>query len=330
VLRYSPLDPDGVLLEPSPVTVEDALVLHLYTAFHARNYTVTRVRIPGSDGREASAHLFLPEGPGPHPVVVVFPILAGSHVVSEGLAKALVRQRLAVLHLQRRPLRLERAEPDAPMRDFRDSIRDARRFLDWLERRPEIDRERIAAGGVSLGGMLAATLMGVDHRVRAGFFIMAGGGLAELLWESSERPVRAFRDHLVEERKLSGREEFVAFMRPYTEPVDPLRFAGEIAPERALLISGRFDTVVPPERTQVLWEGLGRPRWIRLPVGHYQLLPFFWWSAARAGEHVWKVLSPGAPVTPITAGGEQRATDLDGAPVGRESAASPSSDSLQP
>ncbi len=303
VLRYSPLDLDGVVLEPAPRTIEDSWVLHLYTALHARDYSVSRVRIPGSDGSEAVAHFLVPKAPGPHPTVIVFPILAGSHVVSEGLAKALVRQDLAVLHLERRRLRLERADPGAPMRDFRDSIRDARRFLDWLERRPEVDRERIAAGGVSLGGMLAATLMGVDPRVRAGFFVMAGGGLAELLWESTEEPIRAFRDRLVREHELAGRDAFVRFMRPYTDPVDPLRFAGGVEPGRALLISGRFDRVVPPDRTLALWEGLGRPRWIRLPVGHYQLLPFFWWSAARAAEHVHAALAGSPPaVTPVTLG----------------------------
>jgi dienelactone hydrolase len=314
-LRYTPLDPDGARVEPAPRTVEDSFVLDLYTALHGRDYTVSRVGIPGSDGQEAVAHLLLPDGPGPHPAVIVFPILAGSHVVSEALAKALVRQDLAVLHLQRRRLRFETVEPGALMLDFQDSIRDARRFLDWLERKPEVDPQRIAAGGVSLGGMLASTLMGVDRRIRAGFFVMAGGGLAELLWDSTERPVRKFRDRLVRRHGLAGRDEFVAFIRPYTDSVDPLRFAPAIEPDRVLLISGRFDRVVPPERTQALWEALGGPRWIRLPVGHYQLAPFFFWSAARSAEHILEALAAAAPrppvegVTPVTQGASRDASE---------------------
>ncbi len=312
LLDYAPLDLARVSTEPAAQTVEDAWILHAYTALHARDYQVTRVTIPGSDGKEAAAHLLAPDAPGPHPAVIVFPILAGSHVVSEGLAKALVRQQLVVLHLQRRPLRLEGAEPDAPMRDFRDSIRDARRFLDWLARRPEVDPARIAAGGVSLGGMLAATLMGVDPRIRAGFFVMAGGGLAEILFDSTEKPVRAFRDRVMREHGLADKDAFVAFMRPYTDPVDPLRFAGAIEPGRVLLFSGRFDTVIPPARTEALWEGLGRPRWIKLPVGHYQLLPLFWWSAARSADHVHEVFAAdAAPVTAVTVGGAPPARSLE-------------------
>jgi predicted esterase len=303
-LSYEPLDLTRVSLEAEPITVEDSIILDVYTWLHARSYSATRVRIPGSDGQPATAHFLLPPGPGPHAAVLVFPILAGSHVVSEALAKALVEHGFAVLHIERRQLDFETAQgPEVPAAAFRDSIRDARRFLDWLVTRPEIDPARIGAGGVSLGGMVAASLMGVDDRLRAGFFAMAGGGLAELLWDSTEKPVRAFRERLRARHDLEDRDAFLAFVRPWTEPVDPLRNAGRLDPARVLVISGRFDRVVPKARTEALWEALGRPRWIRLPVGHYQLFPLFWWSAARAAEHLDLALRSPVPgsQTPVTA-----------------------------
>ena len=63
-----------------------------------------------------------------------------------------------------------------------------------------------------------------------------------------------------------------------------------VDPERVLLISGRFDRVIPPRQTEALWEELGRPRWIRLPVGHYQVFPFFWWAVGRGADHLDRVL----------------------------------------
>ncbi len=304
LLHYEPLDLAEVSLEAEPITIEDSILLDVYTWLHARDYSATRVRIPGSDGQLATAHFLLPPGPGPHAAVLVFPILAGSHVVSEALAKALVDHGFAVLHIERRPLDFEHAQgAEVPAEAFRDSIRDARRFLDWLVTRPEIDRERVAAGGVSLGGMIAASLMGVDDRIHAGFFAMAGGGLAELLWDSTEKPVRAFRERLRERHDLRDREAFLAHVRPWTDPVDPLANAGRLDPGRVLVISGRFDRVVPRARTEALWEALGRPRWIRLPVGHYQLFPLFWWSAARAAEHLAVALPNPSParMIPVTA-----------------------------
>ena len=299
-LEHTPLDPALVRVEPEPRTVGDLFILDLYTFFHAKDYATYRIEFPselpvGDAVRESEpqtvAHLLVPERPGPHPVVVVFPILAGSHVVSEAFAKVLVNRGYAVLRLERPRLDLSEATRwDEPAQAFRSAILAARRLLDWAVTEPRLDSTRIATAGISLGGMLACTLHGVDPRVTAGAYLMAGGGVAEILHDSTERPVRAFRDHLIARDGVTDREAFLARMRPLTDAVDPLRHATRIDPATALLSSGRFDHVIPPERSEALWHALGEPRWIHLPVGHYQLLPFFWWSAHRAADHFDEVL----------------------------------------
>jgi dienelactone hydrolase len=272
---------------PEGLTVESHFLLHLYTFFHSRDYTVSRVEFPGHAGRAAVAHWLVPRRAGPHPTALVFPILAGSHVVSEALAKALVNRGYAVAHIERKDLALETAAtPDVPSNAMRDAVLDARRLLDWLEAQPEVDRGRIAAAGVSMGGILGCILQGVDPRVRAGFYVMAGGGVAELLYDSAEKPVRAFRDRLMQARSYASRDAFVAAMRELTLPIDPLTVAANIPSDSVLIASGRLDRVMPRERTQRLWEALGRPAWIHLPLGHYQLLPFFWWTVGRGADHL--------------------------------------------
>jgi len=274
--------------------VEQSWILDLYTFFHSRNYHNFRVLYPDSEGDEATAHLMLPAGPGPHPVVVVFPILGGSHVVSEGLGKALVKRGFAVARLERKDLELDKARgPETPARRFRGTILDARRLLDWLAQHPKLDPDRVGAAGVSLGGMLALTLMQVDPRVRAGFFLMVGGGLPEILFDSSEKPVRRFRERLQTQEKLETREAFVAYLRPYLQTIDPLTYAARTDPAAVLLASGRFDRVIRSAHTRALWRALARPSWVHLPVGHYQFFPFFWWTVGRGVDHLERVL--GAP-----------------------------------
>jgi pimeloyl-ACP methyl ester carboxylesterase len=310
-LAYERLDPAAVRVEAQERTVEDHFLLDIYGWLHHERYISYRVEFPDGDGdgdgdgEGGVAHWLVPDGDGPHPSVMVFPILAGTHVVSEGLAKALVNRGFAVLRMEREPLDLEQADdPAAPARAFRKALADARRLLDWLVTRPETDTEHVAAAGISLGGILAATLVGQDPRVDAGFFVMAGGGLGELLYDSGEKPVRAFRDRVLEQRGLQTREEFVALLRPHVTDVDPLRWAAHVDPRRVLLVSGRFDRVVPRERTEALWEALGRPRWVRFPAGHYQLFPFFWWAAGRGADHLQQVfgieLPPACPTRSVT------------------------------
>lgn len=223
-------------------------------------------------------------------MVVVFPILAGSHVVSEGVARVLVQRGFAVLRLERQALELATAaDPRIVSDTFRATLDDACRLIGWLSAQPRIDAGRVAAAGVSLGGIMAASLVGMDPRVSAGFFVMAGGGLAEILYDSEEHPVERFRDRILDTEGLATRADFVERMRPLTRPVDPLTWAGPVDPARVLLVSGRFDRVIPPARSRALWEALHRPRWVRLPVGHYQLLPFFFWAIDRGADHLDRV-----------------------------------------
>ncbi len=291
-LEPAPLDLSEVIAQPEGRTVEQSWILDLYTLFHARDYRAFRILFRGSQGGDETAHLLIPPGPGPHPLVVVFPILAGSHVVSEGLAKALVNRRFAVARLERHDLEFERAPgPEVPAHKFRAAILDARRLLDWLLTQPQLDPERVAAAGVSMGGILALTLMQVDPRVHAGFFLSVGGGLPEILYDSSEGPVRKFRKRLQQQRDLGTREAFLEYLRPFMAAVDPLTYAAQTDPRRVLLASGRLDRVVRPQHTRALWEALGQPRWIHLPFGHYQLFPFFWWAIGRGADHLERVFA---------------------------------------
>ena len=285
---HEPLDPASVSIEPEERTVESSWTLDLYTWFHSKHYSSSRLVFPGSEREEVVAHLLLPDGPGPYPVVMVFPILAGSHVVSEGLAKALISHGYAVARLERPPVDL--ADPAVGPQEFSKAISgavvDGRRLIDFLATHPRVDEHRLASAGVSLGGIQALLLAQTDPRVRGGFYVMVGGGLAELLWDSAEKPIRAFRERIRAEWALETREAFVESLRNMTREVDPLTYAPLLKPGVVLLASGRFDRVMPPPRTEALWQALGKPRWIHLPVGHYQLAPFFWWTAARGADHL--------------------------------------------
>jgi len=285
-LRPDPVRREDVFVAPEPRTIEDAFILDVYTWFHTKNYETFEVRFPSVTGEPSIAHLLVPPGPGPHATVVVFPILAGSHVVSEMLAKVLVGRGFLVARLERPKMELEKTEDAAaPAKALRAALMDGRRVLDILEWRSDVDRERIATAGVSLGGILASLLHGTDPRVKAGLFVMPGGNVSEILADSRERPVRAFRENLME-REGIDLEGFVERMRPLMDPLDPVRFATRIDPKSVFLASARFDRIIRPVHTEALWEALGRPAWTRMPVGHYQVLPAFWWVTHRGADHL--------------------------------------------
>ncbi len=290
---HDPLEPGSVSTKSEARTVEQSWLLDLYSLLHAKHYTSERLTFPGTERGRVVAHLLLPAGDGPHPTIVVFPILAGSHVVSEALAKALISRGYAVARLERPDLELTdpAVGPAELSRAIRGAVLDARRLTDYLAGHERVDARRMAAAGISFGGIQALLLAATDERIRGGFFAMVGGGLPEILWDSSERPVRIFRDRVRAQRGLETRAPFVASLREEMRSVDPLTYAGRLDPRSVLLASGRFDRVMPPARTEELWRALGRPRWIHLPIGHYQLAPLFWRTVARGAEHFDKLLA---------------------------------------
>ncbi|MCP4007107.1 MAG: hypothetical protein GY725_23240 [bacterium] len=291
-LQHEPLDLSLAQVSPEPITVGSNIALRLYTFFHRKGYGSFRVDYPGSTGEPVIGHFLLPPGEGRHPLVIVFPILEGSHVVSEGLAKALVNRGYAVARIERRALPLETSsDPTLVAEALRGAVLDARRLLDWAASHPQVDSGRIAAAGVSLGSIQALLLTAVDPRIRGGFYVLTGGSLAEILYDSTEVPVRVFRDRLIEKLDMVDRESFVATIRPLAVDVEPLGYAGMLDRDKLLMASGRFDRVIHPARAEQLWKALGQPTWIRIPSGHYQFFPYFWWVTNRGADHLDRLFS---------------------------------------
>jgi hypothetical protein len=284
---YKPLDPATMHVQPEGLTVEQSWVLDLYTFFHSRDFKAFRLVMTDELGNERIGHLLIPPGDGPHPAVVAFEILDGPHDVSEGMAKALVNRGYAVARMERRPLDLpHQSSGDVVRERLREGVIDARRLLDWLVTHPKIDPTRISAAGVSIGSIQALLLAACDPRIKAGFYVMTGGNVAEILYDSSETPVRDFRDRIMAKHGWKTREEWIAGVREFTKPVDPLTYAPYLDPKRQMIASGRFDTVIPDRYAQQLWEALGEPLWYELPCGHYTVFPFFWWAVARGADHL--------------------------------------------
>jgi dienelactone hydrolase len=291
-----PVEPlTEVALTPEPTTIESHALIWLYDALKPEAASAFRVEFRGADGDTRVAHWQLPPGPGPHATVLVFPIRAGDHVVSEAMAKALVNRGYATIWLERRRSLFGEDDHRDPgdfaafAADLGNFVIDGRRLIGWLATRPEVDAERIATAGVSLGGILAANTLAQEPLARAGFFVMAGGGLPEILRDSQDGDLVRFRERAFEAELFSDGEDLARHARAYTDPIDPLSWADRIDPEQVLLISARFDRVIAPERTEALWRALGRPRWLTVPTGHYQLVPYFWWAVGRGADHLDRV-----------------------------------------
>lgn len=130
------------------------------------------------------------------------------------------------------------APPVAVRDNFRRSVIDMRRALDWLMSRDNIDGERIYITGASLGGMVSMLTYKTDPRLKGGVFLVAGGGFHEILVHSENPVVRNFR--------LLSRIG-VADIRQAADTlmlVDPATLP-DMWPRPVLMLNGTLDVVFP-------------------------------------------------------------------------------------
>jgi len=121
-----------------------------------------RVEVPYQGTRLAS-YLRLPAGDGPVPAVVMIPGLDSVKEELQATAEYLPRRGLATLAVDG-PGQGE-AEYELPIEPAYERVVAA--CFDWLERRPEVDAERLGVFGVSLGGYYAARAAAFEPRARA-------------------------------------------------------------------------------------------------------------------------------------------------------------------
>jgi dienelactone hydrolase len=265
-----PLDPPGPYeFAPRRLRAEG----EFYSEYET---TYASARPSGSPGNDVvRLRVFLPTTEdGPVPFVVLLHYWGATDLNLEyawarRLAEAGIGCGVIALpyHIERTPAGLRSGEaavvPDsARLREtMAQSVADVRRALDWADTRPELDRSRYGVAGTSLGALVGALCFGVDRRLAAGVFVLGGADLAHVFWNSS-RTVSlrdAMRSRGYTEDRL--REELAGI-----EPATWLRQS----PERpALVVTAKFDTVVPAASARALLDALPSAQTITLETGHY-------------------------------------------------------------
>jgi uncharacterized protein len=120
-----------------------------------------------SDGERLDALLHLPDGPGPHPAVV----LGGGWCYVKEIALPLFAEvfaaaGIAALTIDYRTFGPSTGEPRRHI-DPSLQIEDYRNAISYLERRDDVAADRIGAWGISYGGGHVLILGAIDSRVRA-------------------------------------------------------------------------------------------------------------------------------------------------------------------
>ena len=212
------------------------------------------------------------------------------------LARTLAKKGIAafilylVFHTSRMPETMKSHLPYITPEDwfegYRASVIEVRQIIDWASSRPELDKERIAILGISLGGFVSEIAMGVDKRIKAGIFMVAGGNSEKITWitrseaiikghgctEAECREVRSHYPQYLAETAEKGFGNVAPFKGCFL--TDALTFAPYLRGRPVLMLNALWDKTIPKEATLDFWEACHKPPIVWLPGTH---ITFWLW-----------------------------------------------------
>ncbi len=226
------------------------------------------------ENQNVPLHVLVPEGPGPHPTVIILHYWGAVDLKAEmELAKRLTGRGIASVivelpyHLTRAPKGTRSGElaiqpdPERMRATMIQAVYDLRRTLDWIETRPEFDGDKIGLAGTSLGAIVGSLAFAIDPRISAYSSILGGADLASTVWGSS----RLVREREVLRKNGWTRETLADALRP----IEPTAYFKADDPRPAYLIAARYDTIVPVSSYRALQNALPNLKTLWIETGHY-------------------------------------------------------------
>jgi dienelactone hydrolase len=246
--------------------------------------------------------------PGSHPLVIVLPIWGSFTYPPRKITESIQRRSkgaVHVLHVQgdthlaNWPGLVAAADESEFLELWREAIErqrvtivDVRRLIDWAEQRPEIDADRVALIGCSLGAIVAGTIATQEPRLAATVTVMGGSHLNLVVANCDGKRSTSVRAKAAESFGWD-RDELAARLEPIMSVVDPANYPDRVDPQRVLIIEASRDKCVPEESRKDLWLALGKPERISMNYDHapafYSMTPLgLSWMRRR----IWEFLEP--------------------------------------
>ena len=128
-------------------------------------------------------------------------------------------------------------------------MKDLQRAVDALLAQGNVDPARIGFSGYSYGGMVGVHFAGIERRLRAAVIMAGYGGSVTLA---------THRDRVQGLSTLSCAVRSAWFQD--NVPIEPIRFIPGAAPTALLFQIARFDTAVPLEDAQAVYDAASSPK----------------------------------------------------------------------
>lgn len=241
-----------------------------------KRYIVERIEFPSAlnvfNFENIKVDYYIQKKAGKFPTILVFPIANGVDFCAKGFARQFASNGFNCAIVHNRHIDIEDIASAEQVEDYlRQTVLDSRQILDYLIEREEVDGNKLGCLGMSLGGVRASIVAGVDERLKCSVIGLAGGSMVDIAFLSRLKEVKEYIRGLVENG--IGQETIRAEI---SEKVvtDPLKLAKYIDASNTLMYVAMFDRVIHRKCGDKLWETAGKPEAVYFYSGHFTSLFF--------------------------------------------------------
>lgn len=265
-------NPRDALVMPKAIATRYSLCesspkVTIHSSQRWEGFTLSKGQFATADEIGVAFEFFEPEGEEARAFVMVLPYLEGSYRIPRMLCKSLARHGIASAFLERPADILAPDQSGASAeRQFASTISRYRAFFRWAGERPSIDRTRLGLAGISLGAIMGTALMAAEPQLAKGMLILPGGDIPQILLRSRETKVIEYLQARGAKDSLTPAQIAEDFRENFQS--DPLLLAPYVDPRKILMVTARYDNVIPRDCSDRLWQELGCPERILLPTGH--------------------------------------------------------------
>jgi len=241
-----------------------------------KHYTVERIVFPSAfnvfDNENIKVDFYAQKKAGKFATILILPVANGIDFCARGFARHFASNGFNCAIVHNRDIKIKNIQNAEYVEDYlRQTVLDSRQILDYLIERKEVDSNKFGCLGMSLGGIRASIVSGVDERIKCCVIGLAGGSMVDIAFLSELKEVKRYIRGLVE-RGISA--ETIRAEVSDKIITDPLKLAEYADARETLMYVAMFDRVIHRKCGDNLWEAAGKPETVYFFSGHFTSLLF--------------------------------------------------------
>jgi dienelactone hydrolase len=249
-----------------------------------KHYVIERVEFPSACNvfgtENVKVDFYVQNQTGKFPTILIWPIPDDADFCARGFAAHFAAHGFNCAVIHNRRVHLDEIVSAEQVEDcFRQTVLDGQQVLDYLDRRKEVDADKIGALGMSLGGIRASIVSAVDKRIKCSVIGLAGGSMADIALSSK---LHAVRDYIKGLGEMDANSDVIRAELSDKVRTDPLALAPYLNAKDVLMVIAGFDHVIPTKCGNRLWKAMGKPEVIYLLSGHFTSLLYLPWAEGES------------------------------------------------